>query len=234
MQWKRWKFLHQWILLRYVRPPKDLRKDGMLWKIERHCYGINDASRGFWKLARRIFKSLGMVQIPGDEAAYYKMRNGKLACILVTHVDDFGIASSREFFNEMIEALKKQLKISKIEEDEFRFTGIDVKRKNGVITVSMDAYAESIENIKEFRDVSPGESLTFLESKVYRKFNGKLAWLASNARPDLSYEAHMMSKKASKATMADLRDTERIMTKINERKNTFEFMEIGDKRDLIC
>ena len=39
----------------YVEPPKDLRKPGILWLLHKHLYGLNDASRGFWKLIRKLF-----------------------------------------------------------------------------------------------------------------------------------------------------------------------------------
>ena len=40
---------------------------------------------------------------------------------------------------------------SKIEHEKFRFTGVDIERVNKEhIKVSMNDYAESLENIKEF------------------------------------------------------------------------------------
>ena len=38
----------------FLRPPKDIRKEGMIWKLKKLLYGLNDASRQFW-LREKIF-----------------------------------------------------------------------------------------------------------------------------------------------------------------------------------
>ena len=73
--------------------------------------------------------------------------------------------------------------------DNFRFTGLDVKTKNGKIEVSMEDYAESIQEIKEIRKAKREEKLTKAELKEYRKYTGKISWLAQGTRPDLSYSS---------------------------------------------
>ena len=159
----------------YVRPPKDLRKDDVLWLLKKHLYGTIDASRGFWKLMRKVFSSLGMIPLPGDEACYYLRQGEKLTACIITHVDDFLVASTRKFMDLLVTTLKSQMKISKIEEDKFRFTGIDVSRMDGDIVISMDAYANSLEDILEFRQGKKEEPLTKLESRMYRKYNGQIS-----------------------------------------------------------
>ena len=32
----------------FLLPPKDVQKEGMLWKLKKPLYGLNDASRKFW------------------------------------------------------------------------------------------------------------------------------------------------------------------------------------------
>ena len=60
----------------------------------------------------------------------------------------------------------------------------------------MKDYADSLEDIREIRNVHDRkEPLTKLEMKEYRKMTGKIAWLANNTRPDLSFTALKMSKK---------------------------------------
>ena len=84
--------------------------------------------------------------------------------------------------------------MSKIEEDCFRFTGIDIKKVDDDIEVSMKDYAESLEDIRDIGSVHDRkEPLTKLEMKEYRKITGKIGWLANNTRPDLSFTALKMS-----------------------------------------
>ena len=75
--------------------------------------------------------------------------------------------------------------------------------------MSMEDYSRSMEKIGAFRS-GKSEPLTALEMKVYRKYNGKLMWLAENCRPDLSFTALSMSQKTSTATVADLKKINKI------------------------
>ena len=83
---------------------------------------------------------------------------------------------------------------------------MDVKAKNEKIEVSMEDYASSVEPIVEIRKAERTENLTKLELKEYRKYTGKISWLAQGARPDLSYSVLQLAKKNNNATIADLRN----------------------------
>ena len=72
---------------------------------------------------------------------------------ILTHVDDFYIAGTPEFVKRIVEHIGRELTVSKIEEDCFRFTGIDIKKVDDGIEVSMKDYAESLEVIREIRSV---------------------------------------------------------------------------------
>ena len=67
----------------------------------------------------------------------------------------------------------RKLTMSKIEEDCFRFTGLDIKKVDKGIKVSIEDYTNSLEDIKEIRKVEDrNEPLTKLEMKEYRKMTG--------------------------------------------------------------
>ena len=42
-------------------------------------------------------------------------------------MDDFTLAGTEDFINKVINAVSQELTVSKIEMDNFRYTGIDVK-----------------------------------------------------------------------------------------------------------
>ena len=80
---------------------------------------------------------------------------------------------------------------------------ISIKVKNDKIEVSMEDYASSLEPIVEIRKAERTENLTNLELKEYRKYTGKISWLAQGSRQDLSYSALKLAKKNNSATIAD-------------------------------
>ena len=71
-----------------------------------------------------------------------------------------------------------------------------------------------------------------LETKVYRKYTGKLMWLAENCRPDLAYTALDMSKKASKAKVKDLKKINKVVDRVHGRESRVVFRKVADREDL--
>ena len=125
---------------------------------------------------------------------------------VITNVDDFTLAGTEAFIKEVLETISRELTVSKIERDNFRYTGIDVTTVNYGIEVQMEDYVESLDEMKKIRKADREEDLTKLELKEYRKMTGKLSWLANSTYPDLSYTALAMSKKNNSAKIKDLRD----------------------------
>ena len=78
----------------------------------------------------------------GDEAFYYLHRNGEFIGTVITHVDDFTLAGTENFIKELLETVSKELTVSKIERDNFRYTGIDVKTVEDEIDVEMKDYVD--------------------------------------------------------------------------------------------
>ena len=80
----------------------------------------------------------------------------------------------------------------------------------------MEDYASSVELIEEIRKADRKEKLTKLELKEYRKYIGKISWLAQGTRPDLSYSALQLAKKNNSATISDLRNVNKIVEKVKK------------------
>ena len=216
----------------YLEPPKDVKKEGKIWKLRKPLYGLNDASRKFWLRVKKVFEDIGMKRLDGDEAFYYKHdKERKLEGMISSHVDDFNLAGTKCFINDVTEKIKEALDVSKIEDSEFRFTGIDVRKVDGGIEISMEDYAKSLETIA-IREGSQDDPLTREELKVLRKYVGKLNWLAANTRPDLAIYALELAKKQKKATLKDLRNANRVLKKVSEKENRVVFGKIAEMEDL--
>ena len=217
----------------FVEPPSDVKKEGIVWKLLKPIYGLKDASRKFWLRVKEMFVKEGMKTVRGDEAFYYKHDRSKLQGMILSHVDDFAMAGTSDFLLSMTKKVKETLNISKIEEDRFRFTGIDVKKEGDTIVISMEDYADSIQELKEIRKGDKNDPLTLLENKMYRKYVGKISWLAENCRPDLAVSAVKMAKQNGKATLKDLKVVNDVVKKIRMKENAVKFSRIGNKEDLV-
>merc|ERR1712105_12136 len=63
----------------FLLPPRDVKKEGIIWKLKKPLYGLNDASRKFWLKVKAVFADFELKKLDGDEALYYKHgENGDL------------------------------------------------------------------------------------------------------------------------------------------------------------
>ena len=44
----------------YLMPPKDVRKEGYIWKLKKPLYGLNDALGKFWLKVKNLFSEMGL------------------------------------------------------------------------------------------------------------------------------------------------------------------------------
>ena len=68
---------------------------------------------------------------------------------MITHVDDFTLAGTEDFIKEVLETVSRELTVSKIERDSFRYMGIDVSTVDDGIEIEMEDYVASLEEIKD-------------------------------------------------------------------------------------
>ena len=55
----------------FVEPPSDIKKQGIIWKLNKPLYGLDDASRKFWLRVRDVFlNKLHLKTIEGDKVFY--------------------------------------------------------------------------------------------------------------------------------------------------------------------
>ena len=55
----------------YVRPPDDIAKEGIILKLLKPLYGLDDASRKFYLKVKVTLQKMGLKTLPGDDAVYY-------------------------------------------------------------------------------------------------------------------------------------------------------------------
>ena len=99
-----------------MEPPKDVKKEGKIWKLKKPLYGLNDASRKFWLKVREVFDECGLRILDGDEVFYFRHdKDGNLDGMVSSHVDDFILARSDRFLEEITRKIAEKLEISKME-----------------------------------------------------------------------------------------------------------------------
>ena len=120
-----------------------------------------------WLRVRDVFlNKLNLKTVEGDEAFYYRNLDGNLHGAVLTHVDDFEVTGIYNFVEKIISVVEKELTISKVEEDKFRYKGPDVKIVTDGIEISMEEYAKSLQNITEIIKNRRQKGIFKLEDKI--------------------------------------------------------------------
>ena len=121
----------------FVEPPPNIKKQGVIRKLKKPLYGLDDASCKFWLRVKEVLMEIGLKVMEGDEAFYYLHQSGELMGAVITHVDDFTLAGVEDFIKEVLETISRELTVSKIERDKFRYTGMDFSVVEDGIEIQM-------------------------------------------------------------------------------------------------
>ena len=181
----------------FIVPPKDIKIDGEIWQLKKPLYGLKDAGRKFWLCVKKILIETNFKKLKSDEAFYYKVFKGKLHSMVLLHVDDFMMSGGDTFIKETTDVFKKNLSVSKVEDDKFRYCGLDVRMDETKVEVSMDESSSSLEEWP-LQVGKKNDPLNSEERKVSRK-------MTTNFRPNLSYNVLRMYIRSRDATLKDMK-----------------------------
>ena len=82
----------------------------------------------------------------------------------------------------------------------------------------MNEYAKSMEEVINIRKGGRTEKFNCVEMKEYRRFTGKLSWLAQGTHPDINYIMLVMQNKNNSATLADFQKVNKVLKKVKLRE----------------
>ena len=168
-----------------------------------------------------------------DEAFFYCYKNDKLKAMVSTHVDNFLIAADKSEGMEIVQTIGKEIEVSKVEQNKFRFTGIDFEKTNSHIKISMEDFAQSLPKVEHIRKENKESPLIQTEHKMYRKIVGKLSWLAGITRPDLCAHMNDLSQKLSKPLLEDLIKINKVVEMAKKGENEIIFKKVGKRENLV-
>ena len=130
----------------FVRPPKERRVRGIVWKMRKRAYGFVDASCGFYLELRKVLEELGCKVSIYDPALFMYSSSNELQGLLLAHVDDLiHGAGTEEFYNVILCPLKERFTFGKEEEQDFNYVGHHVKQVGPNIIIDQDAYVADVE-----------------------------------------------------------------------------------------
>ena len=188
----------------FLRPPKEADCKGKVWRLNKVIYGLSDASRVWYLRVLDELVKLGTQVSQYDKALFIWKPNFDVQGLIIIHVDDFLWSGSREFKEKVVLKLQSIFKISKMEEEAFKYLGINLTQVDGELLLEQKQYVNSINALpvpaKSAGTHDIGEAL----KKNYKSLVGQLNWACGTSRPDSSYDSCVLSTVQAKPTREDI------------------------------
>ncbi len=195
--------------LTLLRLPKGSGKEGMAGVdsdyliVKRPIYGMKDSGRLFWKRLREETIKANWKENFVFKALYQIRINGKLAGLLITHVDDLLWACVPEA-EANIQSILQSFKVGRIDQDSFRYCGKEITQDADFsITVRCEHTTTKLEPIRYNKGTK--DTISDNEAKQLKSVVGSIAWIARQARPDLSYRTSVLQSAGKSPTLATLK-----------------------------
>ena len=215
----------------HLLPPAEAKcKAGKLWKLSKCVYGLNDASRSWYLTVKKELLQLGAEMSKLDQAVFTWYHQGKLHGIISTHVDDFCWGGTKVFRVSVIEKIKKKFVVRSEESTKFKYVGLDVEQKENKIIISQDKYVETLEPIPI--PLMGDDMMSPDDETSVRKVNGKLNWIATQTRPDLSFDVSEFSSFMKKGKLECIKQANKNIVKAKKEKSRICIPNLGNLSEL--
>ena len=207
----------------YVKPPKEARAArGIVWRLKKTLYGLNDGSRQFYFSVCEFLLACGCKVSSVDPSVFFYFHDEQLVGILVSHVDDFLHAGSDVFEKNVMGPLRERFIAGKVEKTNFRYVGFSVMQSTEGIKLSMDEYVENIV-LKKIIPGSDNRPLDKEEKSEYRSLVGRLNWIAQGSRPDKAFDVIELSTKFQAPTLSDMNRAIKVAWKVRDHRSVILF-----------
>lgn len=193
-------------------------------KLLKTVYGGKQSAKRFWVKALAVLDAMGFHRSKADPCLYYKWHEQHGLILIVSWIDDFAIAGSKQG----VEAAKKDF-FSHFECDDTgvmkEYIGNKIDRKEGELKMTqpvlLQSFTDEFDFVRDPKITVPGVPLSVLgatEGKLdpddlfkYRSGTGKLLHLVKWSRPEIGNAVRELSRFMQGAGAAHLKALYRVM-----------------------
>lgn len=215
----------------YLRPPTDLRKKGVVWKVLKPIYGLKDSAKNWFNTLKVELETSNCKQSILDPASFRYYRENQLKGMLISHVDDFLYAGDEDFHKKIIGMIENKFDISSKHVGDFDYVGISLKSTNEGIQMNQNSFSLNIQTvmIAAGRMKDKERNLDEHEKKSYQELLGKINWVSHQSRPDLAFDAYNASLSSQSPTVGNLRSLNKAVAKCKNGLNHILYPKLDEK-----
>ncbi|VDI53393.1 Hypothetical predicted protein [Mytilus galloprovincialis] len=211
----------------YLRPPKEAKATGKVWRFNKCVYGLVDASLKWYEKVKATLLDCGGTVSKIDSAVFYWYNEKGLTGVLAVHVDDFLWAGSSAFEKTVVSRIRDMFKVGKESCESFKYLGLDLSQENETIVLSQQDYVRMLKTVLIDKDRVKTSPLSSSEQTLLRSKIGQLLWLARQTRPDIAFDVAAISSKIKSSTIEDLKKVNKIIRKVQNDPVSLQFQNLG-------
>ena len=216
----------------YVKPPPEFGT-GILWKLNKAMYGLNDASREWYLQVIESMKEMHAQRSAIDDAIFYWKREGVLVAMSSCHVDDFTLTGTPALMDEIQTNIKQRFEISSESEGVFKYLGLEIHQYDTCISMSQQRYISEIE-LLQIPDRSSDSNLTNNEKRSLRSLAGQLNWVSSQSRPDIAFGSCEVNTSMTNGKVKDLSRANKVIKQLKSDDVKIFFHDLREIQELVC
>ena len=216
-----------------MQPPRDIHKEGKIWKLIKPMYGLDEASYLWYETLKDYLLELGCEQLMNDPAVFF-YRTTELQGMLTVHVDDLFTTGSRSFENKIRIPLLQRFQFGAIcESDELKVLGLNIIQRGKDIYINQGDYiSKKIEyvDIKKNDEDTLSTQLSAEHKRLIWQAVGKCRWICDQTRPDICYDNLELSIKQRNATYKKVKQVNNMVKRAKKENFSIRFCKIpGNK-----
>lgn len=118
---------------------------GKVVQLNKSLYGLRQASRQWFVMLKKILLDLGLEQCKADACVFRLIEGGKIAIVLVFHVDDIFVVREKERCDRLAEEMNRSVPTKNLGELEW-YSGCyhERDREAGRLKISQQTYIEEL------------------------------------------------------------------------------------------
>lgn len=186
----------------------------------RQCaYELTDSPRPWYDSVFTLIRTLKLKRSTLDHVLFTTHRQGKLALVVVAHVDDFLISVRAEEVAHFDTALRAAFAGGPTTSGDITFTRIRIRTEleadpwRIAIRVAQEAFIESIDAIVVPPEgaLSPSARLEPAELTNYRRTTGALLWATGQTLPHMACATTTLARRFTCAVFGDLSKANKVV-----------------------
>ena len=154
------------------------------------------------------------------------------------HVDDFVFAGTAEWNKSTIDVIMTEFNISTHFPKYFKYIGLEIFQDRNGVKLDQLKYISTVQEIKlaSGRMTDKDAPLTTEEKSLLRSASGQLLWASTQTRPDMSYDACIVSNYGKEPTVDNIIYANKAIRQMKsiELKLVFPYLGPIEELKIIC